>query len=76
MYADETRGIGTALIAFVTSVAKRSPDIYNVAIEEAYAAVEKEQADYPTHDMRLGFEFLELAEGCCNSILPPDPGLQ
>lgn len=76
MYADETRGIGTALIAFATSVAKRSPDIYNVAIEEAYAAVEKEKADHPKLDMQLGIEFLELVEGCCNSILPPDPGVQ
>ncbi|WP_422022972.1 hypothetical protein [Roseibium sp.] len=65
---DETRGLGEALLAFARAVEKLAPESLDPAIAAAYEALDREKQKNPTADLRLGYEFLELAQGPSNFL--------
>ncbi|WP_428525971.1 hypothetical protein [Roseibium sp.] len=73
---DETRGLGDALLAFARAVHELAPDCLDPAIAAAYDALDAEKAKRPNADLRLGYEFLELAEVQGTSLIVPKPKLQ
>ncbi|MBO6759331.1 MAG: hypothetical protein JJ902_23630 [Roseibium sp.] len=70
---DDTRGLGLALLAFAEEVARLSPKLFDEAVKVAYAKLDAEAAaEGPARDLRLGFEFLDLAEGNAHRhTIPP-----
>ncbi|WP_420337801.1 hypothetical protein [Roseibium sp.] len=73
---DDTRGLGDALLAFARAVHQLAPDCLDPAIAAAYDALDAEKAKRPNADLRLGYEFLELAEVQGTSLGSPQPKLQ
>ena len=59
---DPTRGLGLAFLALAGSLGRNDKALLKQAIDDAYERLDREADEAPESDLRLGREFLELAE--------------